>query len=175
MKQRPRILIFTGDGKGKTTAALGMVLRAAGHGMKVAVVQFIKSDATTGELASAAKLETVRIVQVGLGFAPPAAHPDFPRHRAAAEAGLRLAEQILADGETALVVLDEICIAVARGLLAEQAVIDAVAKARPDACVVLTGRGATTGLIELADTVSDIRCIKHGLSFGRAAQRGVEM
>jgi cob(I)alamin adenosyltransferase len=175
MTQRPRILIFTGDGKGKTTAALGMAMRAAGHGMKVAIVQFIKNDATTGELAAAARLDNVRIVQTGLGFVPPATRPDFARHRAAAEAGLRLAEEILADGQAALVVLDEVCIAIARGLLAEQGVIDVVRKARPDACVVLTGRGATAGLIELADTVSDIHCVKHGLSAGRAAQRGVEM
>jgi cob(I)alamin adenosyltransferase len=174
MADAPRILVFTGDGKGKTTAALGMALRAAGHGLHVCVIQFIKNDATTGELAAAAKVPGIQIIQTGLGFLPKPGSPEFARHKAAAEDGLRKAGRIIASGVCSLVVLDEACLAVARGLLDEKDVMAVVRQARPDDCVVLTGRGATPGLIELADTVTEMRCVKHGLASGRAAQKGVE-
>jgi len=182
MNATPRILVFTGDGKGKTTAALGMALRAVGHGQRVCVVQFIKNDASTGEVAAAAAMANVaqppsaviQIIQTGLGFLPPPTEPDFQRHKAAAVTGLGKAGEIIASGRFAMVVLDEVCLAVSRGLLDEAEVVRVVRQARPDSCVVLTGRGATAGLIDLADTVTEMRCVKHGLRAGRAAQEGVE-
>ncbi|HTX55311.1 MAG TPA: cob(I)yrinic acid a,c-diamide adenosyltransferase [Candidatus Baltobacteraceae bacterium] len=169
-----RTLVFTGDGKGKTTAALGMALRAAGHGQRVLVVQFVKSDETTGELAASRHLPGVEIVQTGLGFLPPENALAFARHREAAEAGLARAGEALASQPLDLMVLDEVCVAVARGLLKEDAVLALLrARIRP-VCVVLTGRGATKRLVEAADTVTEMRCVSHGLTRGIQAQPGVE-
>ncbi|MDD4889126.1 MAG: cob(I)yrinic acid a,c-diamide adenosyltransferase [Phycisphaerae bacterium] len=175
MTKTPRILLFTGDGKGKTTAALGMALRAAGHGMRVVVVQFLKSDRMTGEIHAAARLGNIEILPSGLGFVPPTTDPRFARHKAAAEQALARASEFIAAGQHAVVVLDEVCGAIANGLLAEASVIDAVRQAGPDLCIVLTGRGATKGLIDLADTVTEMTCVKHAYKAGRAAQKGVEM
>lgn len=175
-KQDPqgRVLLFTGDGKGKTTAALGMALRAAGHGMKVLFIQFVKSDPNTGESTAFAGLPGAAMVQTGLGFVPEPSNPDFAEHRRAAETGLKRAGEALNSGCYDMVCLDEIAYAVARGLLPEEAVIKAVRGTRPDTIVVLTGRNAPSGLIELADTVTEMKKIKHGLEIGRTAQKGVE-
>jgi cob(I)alamin adenosyltransferase len=174
MKDAGRILIFTGDGKGKTTAALGMVLRAHGHGIPAAVIQFVKSDTETGEFAALKGMADVEIVVTGLGFVPRPADPRFADHLRAAEDGLRLAGEAAFSGRYGLVVLDEVCMAVALKLLAEDAVLAVVRGVAPDCAVVLTGRGATEGLIKAADTVSEVRCIKHGFDSGRKAQKGVE-
>ena len=99
MSDLPRILIFTGEGKGKTTAALGMALRAAGHGMRVCIIQFIKNDTTVGELAAAQGIGTIDMIQTGCGFLPPADSPKLPPHRAAAEEGLHKAAEALASGQ----------------------------------------------------------------------------
>ncbi len=109
----PRILLFTGDGKGKTTAALGLALRAAGHGMTVAVVQFLKNDASVGEAAALRHLPQVSLLQTGLGFVPARSAPAFAQHRDAAAAGLVAAAERIASGRHAVVVLDEGCLAVA--------------------------------------------------------------
>jgi cob(I)alamin adenosyltransferase len=169
-----RILIATGDGKGKTTSALGMVLRAYGHGIPAAVIQFVKSDRETGEFAALQKMGGVEIVVTGRGFVPRPADPRFAEHKKAAEEGLRIAAEAARSGRYGLVVLDEVCTAVALTLLAEEAVLAAVRGAAPGCTLVLTGRGATAGLIEAADTVSEIRSVKHGFDHGRKAQKGVE-
>lgn len=169
-----RVLLFTGEGKGKTTAALGMVLRAAGHAMRVLVVQFVKNDATVGEVAACSALPGVEIVQTGRGFIPPADSPRFADHRAAAEEGLRLAAEAIAARRFDLLVLDEICNAVAKGLVAEEGVIRIVQSAPDELVVVLTGRDATPGLLDLADTATEMRCLKHGYAAGHPARKGVE-
>ena len=175
MSSQARVLVFTGDGKGKTTAALGMALRASGHDMPALVIQFCKANAATGEVAAVRRLGNVEIVQVGLGWVPESSDPAFARHREAAERGLERAAGAIASGRYRLVVLDEVCYAVARGLLTEDRVAEAVRAAKPDSCVVLTGRGATAGLMALADTVTEMKCVKHGLTAGRKAQEGVEL
>lgn len=174
MNPAPRILVFTGDGKGKTTAALGMAVRAVGHRLPTLIVQFIKSDASTGELAAMEALPCVDIRQMGLGFVPPADSPTFAAHREAALHGLRAASEALASGKYRMAILDEICTAVAKNLVSEEAVIAAVKRAAPDSIVVLTGRRACRALIDLADTVTEMRCVKHGYERGRKAQEGVE-
>jgi cob(I)alamin adenosyltransferase len=174
MNQGPRILIFTGDGKGKTTAALGMALRASGHGRRSCVVQFVKADASVGEVRAAAATDRIVVVQAGLGFLPPASDPQFSEHRAAAQQGLRKAAELIAEGEFSLVILDEICLAVERRLVDERHVADLLTQASPAVCLVLTGRGAPPGLIALADTVTEMRCIKHAFQQGRTAEEGVE-
>jgi cob(I)alamin adenosyltransferase len=173
-KSPGRILLFTGDGKGKTTAALGMALRASGHGMRILFIQFVKSDPETGEMAAFANLPGATIVQTGRGFIPKPSNPKFAEHRHAAEEGLKLAEEALRSGRYDIVCLDEVAYAVSWKLLSEEAVIHAMRNAYPGTIIVLTGRNATDGLIELADTVTEMRKIKHGLETGWTAQKGVE-
>jgi len=171
---RARVLLFTGRGKGKTTAALGMALRACGHGLPTLVIQFMKADASVGEVKAAQHLPLLEIEQYGCGFLPASSSPKFAAHRKAAERALNRAHEALASRRYALVILDEICYAVHRRLLAEEAVCTLV-KSAPAACILaLTGRGASRKLRALADTVTEMRCIKHGLHAGWAAQKGVE-
>jgi cob(I)alamin adenosyltransferase len=172
--EKGRILIFTGDGKGKTTAALGMALRAHGHGIPVAIIQFVKSDIKTGEFAAINKLTGVDLFVTGLGFVPAETDPRFEEHRRAAAEGLRIASEAACSGRYGLVILDEACFAVARKLITEETVLRLLKEAAPGVTIVLTGRGATEGLIAAADTVSDIRCVKHGFDAGRKAAKGVE-
>jgi cob(I)alamin adenosyltransferase len=175
MHRQGRIVLLTGYGKGKTCAALGMSLRAAGHGMRVMFLQFLKQDASTGEIAALAKIPEVDIVQAGLGFVPKAESPQFANHRQAAGAALDKARQAVESGEYSMVVLDEVCGAVTCGLIAEGDVLGILDLARADMCLVLTGRDATDALIEAADTVTDLRHVKHAYESGRPAQKGVEL
>ncbi len=174
MSDQARVLIITGDGKSKTTAALGMALRAVGHGLRVCVIQFIKNDPNTGELAALARLG-VEVTQAGSGFVPSADAPQFAEHQRAAAETLELASAAISSGETDMLILDEICTAVAKGLLGEDDVLSLLQRAETGKIVVLTGRGATERLIAKADTVSEIRCVKHGYQAGIAAQKGVEL
>jgi len=172
--ERARILIFTGEGKGKTTAALGLALRAAGHRMRVLVLQFVKSGQKTGEFVAARQIPGFEIEQRGCGFVPDAQSPEFAIHRRAAEAVLREAAVALRAGTYDVVVLDELCYAVAKNLLSEQSALEVVGLAGAGTVLVLTGRGATPGLIAAADTVTEMCLRKHGLKAGIKAQRGVE-
>jgi cob(I)alamin adenosyltransferase len=174
MAKTPRILLFTGDGKGKTTAALGMAFRASGHGMRTCVVQFIKSDQTVGEITAANASEWIEIYPVGLGFLPPAGDAKIAQHREAAQAGVQKAAELIASNRYQVVILDEICFAVARDLVEEEQVEELAGKMLSDACLVLTGRDAPPALVSMADTVTEMRAIKHCLDTGRKAQIGVE-
>jgi len=170
----PRIVLFTGDGKGKTTAALGMVVRASGHNLKSFIVQFIKAAGETGELNACRHLPGVEIVQAGLGFIPDKANPAFAAHQQAAREGLKKAAATIADRNYDLVVMDEICLAVTKDLLTEEAVIEAIHKAGSEVVIIMTGRQAPAGLINLADTVTEMTMIKHGYVAGWPSQEGVE-
>ena len=174
MSDKNRILIFTGDGKGKTTSALGMALRAHGDGIPVAVIQFVKSDTETGEYAALKKMENVEITMTGAGFVPRPADPRFADHCRAAKEGLQKAAEYLHTGRFGLVILDEVCVAVFLNLLCEEAVLAILRQAAPGITVAMTGRGASQGLIDMADTVSEIKVVKHGFDNGIKAQRGVE-
>lgn len=169
-----RILLFTGDGKGKTTAALGTAFRALGHDARVFVIQFIKSDRTTGEVLATPAFKNLRMLQMGLGFIPPHENPKFTSHQQAAEEALALAQQSACSDEYDLLVLDEICIAVASGLIPVEDVLHLLRQKRESLNVILTGRGAVQELIDAADTVTEMRCIKHAYQQGIPAMKGVE-
>ena len=175
MGRQGRIVLLTGEGKGKTCAALGMSLRAAGHGMRVMFLQFLKNDASTGEIAALAKIPEIDIVQAGLGFVPKPENPRFSEHHRAAEAALDKARDAIESGEYFMVVLDEVCGAVTSGLITEADVLGVLDLVGEDMCLVLTGRGATPALIEAADTVTDLQHIKHAYESGLPAQKGVEL
>ncbi|WP_334110353.1 cob(I)yrinic acid a,c-diamide adenosyltransferase [Thermodesulfitimonas autotrophica] len=167
------VMVFTGDGKGKTTAALGMALRAWGHGMRVFIVQFVKSDRVmTGERLAAAQLGERFVIQtLGEGFVFPAADRD--RHREAAARALAAAREALTGGYD-MVVLDEITHALRHGLVSEEAVLMLIDAKPPAVHLVLTGRDAPPALVERADLVTEMRAVKHHYARGVPAQKGVE-
>lgn len=167
----PRILVFTGDGAGKTSAALGKVLRLVARGRLVAVLQFLKHDPDTGEIASLARLG-VTVEQCGMGFVPKPGSARYASHRDAAQAGMARARALAANHDA--LVLDEVCGAVAKGLVDEAQLLELLAGLRPGQVCICTGRDATPGLIAAADTVSELACVKHALGVGVPAQEGIE-
>jgi cob(I)alamin adenosyltransferase len=170
------VLVNTGDGKGKTTAALGTVLRAVGYGHHVLIVQFIKGSWMYGELKSIKRLEPeVEFHRMGKGFVG-IVDDNLPReqHAAAAKEALAFAKERLASGDYRLVLLDEIFIAVGLELITVGDVLD-VLDVRPEqTSLILTGRGAPPEIIERADTVTEMKEIKHAYRKGILAQRGVD-
>ena len=173
---RGLVLVNTGDGKGKTTAALGTVLRAVGYGYRVLIVQFIKGSWMYGELKSIRRLEPeVEFHRMGKGFVG-IVDDELPReeHEKAAHEALTFAKQKLASGDYHLVLLDEIFIAVGLGLFGVDDVLDLM-NARPEkTTLILTGRGAPQEVIDRADTVTEMKEIKHAYRSGILAQRGVD-
>jgi cob(I)alamin adenosyltransferase len=168
------VQLYTGNGKGKTTAALGLALRAAGHGLKVEIVQFMKGWSDYGELNGVAMLGgNVRIHQAGRdAFVNPKA-PD-PEDVRLAKAGWELARGLIAGKTADLIVLDEINCAVAFGLLPEADVLD-VLRMKPEGMeIVMTGRLAPAAFIEFADLVTEMREVKHYYEKGVDARVGIE-
>ncbi len=167
------LLVHTGNGKGKSSSAFGMVARALGHGLKVGVVQFIKGAASTGEEAFFRRFpEQVRYHVMGEGFTWET--QDRPRDIVRAAEAWAVARALLADPDIALVVLDELNIALKYGYLELDAVLADI-QARPAMQhVVATGRGAPPGLVEAADTVTEMALVKHAFQAGVKAQKGIE-
>jgi len=169
-----RILIFTGCGKGKTTAALGTALRAAGRQMRVLIIQFIK-ERCTGEHEALERLhDLIEVRRRGTGFLPENDEEGMEKARAAARAALQEAAEELSAGQYGMVVLDESLYAIERGLLDADAVREAICARAPGVHVVLTGRGHCEELAELADTITEMKCVKHAFQSGRAATKGIE-
>lgn len=167
------VQVYTGDGKGKTTAALGLALRAWGHGARVLVIQFMKGRINYGELVAAARLPDFDIEQYGretfVDRDDPAAED-----RALAREALARACQVLAQNSHDLVILDEINVAADYGLITPDEVLGLI-KAKPAAMeLVLTGRNAPAEVIEAADLVSEVREVKHHYRRGVKARQGVE-
>jgi cob(I)alamin adenosyltransferase len=170
------LLVYTGQGKGKTTAALGLVFRALGRGMGVAVVQFIKGKWQTGERLFAETLAhtlpRLTFLVMGRGFTWDS--DDLSRDRAAAEAAWRAAAALIAAGEHQVVVLDELTYVLNYGFVPVAEVIEAL-RARPaHVHVVVTGRNAPEALLAIADLITDMRSLKHPFEQGRKAQIGVD-
>jgi cob(I)alamin adenosyltransferase len=156
------VIVNTGSGKGKTTAALGVVLRASGYGHKVLIVQFIKGNWRYGEMDALATLGNVELMRVGKGFVGILGDKlPFAEHQAAAQAGLAEARAKIVGGAYDLVVLDEINNAVYMGLVALDDVLDLVAGRPSQTSIILTGRYAHPRLLALADLVTEMRDIKH--------------
>jgi cob(I)alamin adenosyltransferase len=171
--KRGLVLVNTGNGKGKSSAAFGMVARALGHGMRVGVVQFIKGSLSTGEETFFRRFPEVSYHVMGEGFTWET--QDRERDIAAAGRAWQQATTFLTDPAVDLVVLDEINIAFKHQYLDLQAVL-AVLRARPAMQhVVLTGRAAPDALIDYADTVTEMRDIKHAYRAGIQAQKGIEL
>jgi cob(I)alamin adenosyltransferase len=171
-EERGLLIVITGNGKGKSTSAFGTVARALGHGMKVGVVQFIKSRTDTGEEAFLGKQPGVEWHVTGDGFTWDTQNRE--RDIATAKRGWEIAARMLADASYQLVVLDELTYLLSYGYLDADTVLDALAQRPPMQHVIVTGRGASDALVELADTVSVIADEKHAFRAGVVAQRGID-
>ncbi len=170
-ERRGLVLVHTGDGKGKTTAALGLALRAAGHGMTVHVVQFIKGSREAGELAALARIPEITVERAGEGFTWEVRSD--ARQRELAAWGLERARAALASGVD-LLVLDEINVVLAKGFLPVAALLDLLDSRDPEVHVCCTGRRAPPELVEAADLVTEMRLVRHPFRQGVRAQPGVE-
>ena len=167
------LLVHTGNGKGKSSSAFGMVARALGHGIRVGVVQFIKGAASTGEESFFRRFpDEVRYHVMGEGFTWET--QDRQRDIAKAKEAWNVAAQLLADPEVGLVVLDELNIALKYGYLELDPVLADIESRPLLQHVVVTGRGAPPGLIEAADTVTEMSLVKHAFKAGVKAQKGIE-
>ena len=170
-------LVYTGNGKGKTTAAVGLTVRAAGNRMRVFFLQFIKGQWKSGEREVLRGLPGVDLEVTGRGFTiERLRNPRIPLedHAAAAAHGWQVARTIVGEGEYDVVVLDEILGAVKAGLVPLDELLALVRSKPSELHLVLTGRNAPAELIDLADLVSEIQPIKHPLQNGIKAQWGIE-
>ena len=172
MKTKGRIIIHTGDGKGKTTAALGTVFRALGHGQKVCVIQFIKGQGKYGERILAEKLENLDWHICGKGFV--FKKENVEEDRKIAEEGFRLAAEIIVSDRYDLVVLDELTYLPALDFLAAEKIVETLRTKPEQLNIIVTGRKAPPELVEIADTVSEVRVVKHAYQQGIKAQKGIE-
>jgi cob(I)alamin adenosyltransferase len=170
--RRGLVQVFTGDGKGKTSAALGAVLRALGHGLRVYIAFFMKGGFPSGEWNILSKLPNVRMATFGSEFINPA--DVKPEEREQARQALAAAREAMLSGNYDLVVLDEVNLAVAWKLVELDEVIKLIGDKLPNVELILTGRRADTGLIQLADLVTEMLDIKHPYAGGVAARKGIE-
>ena len=170
------IIVHTGPGKGKTTAALGTALRAVGQGLKVLIVQFIKGSWHYGELDAAKMLgdDRLKIVPMGRGFVKVGAEKPDPEDVRLAEEAWKFASDEILSGRYGMVILDEINYAISYKMLAPEPVVETL-KHKPEMVhVILTGRNAHPTLLEMADLVTEMREVKHPYHKGILAQKGIE-
>lgn len=166
------IIVHTGDGKGKTTAALGIALRACGYGMKVIMLQFFKGKWKYGELRSAPKLGTFEIQPMGQGFTWES--KDVEVDKALVREAWRAAKEKILSGSYDVVILDEINYALSYDFLPVADIVEFLKNKPPMLHVILTGRDAKPEIIEIADLVTEMRQIKHPFEQGISAQKGIE-
>jgi len=171
------VLVHTGDGKGKSTAAFGLAIRAAGHGQRVGLVQFIKGTWKTGETLSFERFPEIDHVVSGDGFTWNT--QDRAKDIASVRRGWDTAVQMIeesrgTDPKYDLVILDELNVAIGMDYLPVAEVVEVLAHKPEELSICVTGRGAKDDLIEVADTVSEMRPLKHAFEAGIKARRGVE-
>ena len=172
-EERGLLIVHTGAGKGKSTAAFGMVLRCLGHGMRVGIVQFVKGAWSTGERTVLARFpDLVTMRAMGEGFTWET--QDRARDIAAARAAWALAKAMIADPGYRLVLLDELNIVLRYDYLPVEEVVTALRSKPRELHVVITGRNAKPELIEIADLVTEMRLVKHPFRAGVKAQAGIE-
>jgi cob(I)alamin adenosyltransferase len=167
------VQVYTGEGKGKTTAAIGTVLRALGNDLKVCVVAFMKTGQPSGEWNILSGLPNITVTRFGSG---PLVNPTniTSNDREEASAALAAARQAILGGEYDLVVLDEVNVAVAWGLIELDGLISLIQDKPPDVELILTGRGADKEIVKMADIVTEMLNIKHPYNEGVTARRGIE-
>ncbi len=168
-------MVFTGDGKGKTSAAMGAALRAVGQGFQVLMIQFIKGAWRYGELDAVAKLGgAFEIRPMGRGFVKVGTDKLDPEDIRLAEEAWKTGVEAIHSGKYDMLILDEINNALDYGMIALEAVLAELAQRPEKMHIICTGRNAPAGLIEAADLVSEMKEIKHPYNTGIMAQRGIE-
>ena len=173
--RRGLIIVNTGPGKGKTTAAMGTALRAVGQGLRVLMLQFLKGSWHYGELdAVQAFGDKFVMKQMGRGFVKVGAEKPDPEDVRMVEEAWAEADRAIQSGEWDLVVLDEVNYAISYGMLDPATVVESLRKKPEMLHVILTGRNAHPAIIEIADTVTEMRQVKHAYEKGVMAQRGIE-
>lgn len=169
------LVVNTGNGKGKSSSGFGMLARSLGHGLQCGVVQFIKGSFSTGEEAFFRRFEGDGLAYHVMGEGFTWETQDQARDVAAAQAAWAIAAAMLADEAYDFVLLDELNIALVKQYVSLEQVLVAVAARPPKQHVVITGRGAPDALVEAADTVTEMRLIKHAFKAGIKAQLGIEL
>jgi len=176
-KRKGLIIVNTGNGKGKTTAALGVALRAVGSNKRVLFLQFVKGDWKTGEMKSAKLLApNLEFVRMGKGFTIPGyIRRSMEEHENAAQEALEAAKQLMIAGQYDIVIFDEILYAIKHGLVTTQQVLEVLDLKPPMLHVILTGRDAPGEIIDRADLVTEMVQVRHPLrEQGILAQQGIE-
>lgn len=174
LPRRGCLQVYTGNGKGKTTASLGMTLRSVGHGHTVFIIQFMKGSDSYGELEAARKyLPGVTIEQYGLESFVSKENPT-PEDREIAQKGIKRALEIVSGGEYQLVILDELNVALDYGLVSLEQVMEIIDSRPPHVELVLTGRYAHEKVLEAADLVTEVTLVKHPFYKGVEAREGIE-
>jgi cob(I)alamin adenosyltransferase len=170
------VVVITGYGKGKTTTALGIAVRACGHDMKVCMIQFMKGDIYAGEWDGIKKMGCdVELISTGKGFCGIQGNPyPFKEHRQNAQDAIRLVHEKMRSGRFDILILDEINNALHLHLVDLEQVLEIIRQKPPLLHLVLTGRDAHPQVIELADTVSEIKEIKHAYRKGIEPQPGID-
>lgn len=165
--------VYTGDGKGKTTAALGIAFRALGHGYRAYMIQFMKRSFCSGECIQAAKTKNFEIKSFGRASFVNRDNPD-PLDIECAKEALDFAKEIVIEGKYDIVILDEINLALDFKLIDIASVIDLIKNKPDDVELIFTGRNAPQEIMDVADLVSEIKEIKHPLSKGISSRKGIE-
>lgn len=175
MSEKGLVIVYTGDGKGKTTAALGLAFRAAGRGFRTAFLQFVKGSWKSGEVFAAERFGgLIEVRQLGIGFVTWRPKRPFQEHLEAARRGWEEAKRVIYSGGYDIVVLDEINNATRFNLIGVDEVLEVV-RSKPERLhLVLTGRGADQRVIEAADLVTEMRNIKHPFERGEWARVGID-
>lgn len=167
------IQIYTGDGKGKTTAVFGLALRAVGNGLKTIVIQFLKGGEISGEVKEAIEKNIFSVERFG---SSKLVLPDDidPTHLKEAKSALARVKELVVSGEFDIVIADEIITAFLLKLVSEEEILEIMSSKNPNVELVLTGRGATKKMIERADLVTEMREVKHYFLKGLPARKGIE-
>jgi cob(I)alamin adenosyltransferase len=170
------VVVITGHGKGKTTSALGIAVRACGHNMRVCIIQFMKGDLYSGEWDGVKKMDCmVELIATGKGFCGIQGNPyPYKEHRKDAQKAIQLVHQKMESGQFDILILDEINNALHLKLVDLEQVLEIIQRKPPLMHLVLTGRNAHPKVIELADTVSEITEVKHAYRKGIEPQPGID-
>lgn len=174
MSELGLIQVYTGNGKGKTTASLGLAFRAAGHGLKVCMIQFMKDNADYGETKAAVYLPGFKLIQVGRNDFVDLEDPE-PVDTKLAQNGWKVARELILSREYDIIILDEINVAMACGLIKPQEVTAFLSDLKENRTeLILTGRYAPQEIIDIAHLVTEMREIKHPFATGVEARKGID-
>jgi len=176
MEKDGLVIVYTGGGKGKTTAALGMALRAIGYNYKICMIQFIKGSWHYGEIDSSKKLEPeFEMIAIGKGFVG-ILDDKYPKeeHKKIAKEAIKICREKINSGKYHIIILDEVNYAINLGLIDVKDVLELIKSKPTELNLVLTGNHATTEIIEVADLVTEMKEIKHPFQHGIKAKKGID-